>query len=66
MTDIHNIYEGVQVNDDEVEECEALGLRIHIEPVYVDGKWVGEHYYAAHPDWVENYLQSGGTWAYID
>lgn len=76
MPDFTNIYEGTLINADEVEAARAAGLLIHHEMEYQthitseDGtteSWeeiTRDDWFAAAPEWVNNYYSSGGTWGY--
>jgi hypothetical protein len=75
-------YAGICIDESEVEGYREMGCRIHheyqTETVWYDFEdaedpdecfdtiIVSDSWYAADPDWVDNYLRSGGTWGYVD
>lgn len=58
-----------ELTEDEADYIGRINapIRVHIEREWVDS-WSEEHVriFIAHPEWVENYHRSGGTWAYAD
>lgn len=66
---------GVLINEDEVEKYRNLGYQLHHEEefqtfYYEDDEpeqvIIRDDWYAASPEWVEEYHQNGGIWAYKD